>query len=67
MGGCPRTVCDIYPAGSNESLERCFQLMETGDRNLLDRWIENWSDLVEFEVYPVMSSNEAADKVAPRL
>lgn len=51
----------------DESLERCFQLMETGDRNLLDRWIENWSDLVEFEVYPVMSSNEAADKVAPRL
>jgi hypothetical protein len=44
-------------------LERCFQLMEADDPKLLDEWIANWSDLVEFEVYPVISSKEAAEKV----
>lgn len=48
----------------DEKLERCFQLMETDDRKLLDEWIANWSDLVEFEVYVVMSSSEAAELVS---
>ena len=47
----------------DEKLERCFQLMETEDPKLLDEWIGNWSDLVEFEVYPVISSQEAMEKV----
>lgn len=51
----------------DEKLERCFQLMEADTRQLLDEWIANWSDLVEFEVYPVISSNEAAERIAPRL
>jgi len=51
----------------DERLERCFQLMETDDRNLLDEWIANWSDIVEFEIYPVIPSKEAAERVAPRL
>lgn len=51
----------------DEKLEHCFQLMETADRNLLDQWITNWSDIVEFNVFPVISSKEAADVIAPRL
>ena len=51
----------------DEELNRCFQLMETDDRKLLDEWIANWSDIVEFEIYPVISSKEAAEKVAPYL
>jgi hypothetical protein len=51
----------------DENLERCFQLMETDDRHLLDRWIAEWSDLVDFEVVPVITSNEAAARVAPLL
>jgi hypothetical protein len=43
-----------------ESLERCFQLMETDDRSLFDEWIANWSDIGEFEVVPVVDSSEAA-------
>ena len=43
--------------------ERCFQLMETTDRGLLDEWMANLSDLVSFEVYPVMTSQQAAEKV----
>ena len=50
-----------------EDLERCFQVMETDSRQLLDEWLANWNDLVEFEVYPVISSHEAAERVAPRL
>jgi len=48
------------------SLERCFQLMETDDRSLIDEWIANWSDLVEFEIYPVISSAEALARVSSR-
>jgi hypothetical protein len=51
----------------DEKLERCFQLMETDDRKLIDDWIANWSDIVEFEVYSVMPSAEAAEKVSGRL
>lgn len=51
----------------DEGLERCFQLMETDDRKLLDEWIADWSDIVEFEIYPVISSKEAAEKIAPHL
>ena len=51
----------------DDKLERGVEIMETKDRQLLDRWIENCSDIVEFEVYPVISSKDAADRVAPRL
>jgi hypothetical protein len=44
----------------DHKVERCFQLMETDDRRLIDQWMANWSDIVDFEVYPVMSSSEAA-------
>jgi hypothetical protein len=48
-------------------LERCYQLMETDDAALLDRWMAHWNDIVDFEVHPVISSMEAADRIAPRL
>jgi hypothetical protein len=51
----------------SDKLDRCYQLMETEDRALLDQWIENWTDIVEFEVHAVISSTEAAEKIAPRL
>ena len=51
----------------DEKLERSFQLMETDDPKQLDEWMAKWSDLVEFEVYPVMSSKEAAEKVSVHL
>ena len=46
----------------DEHLDRCFQLMETEDPTLFDRWITSWSDLAEFEVVPVLSSAEAAKR-----
>ena len=51
----------------DERLERCFQLMETADPKLLDEWMSNWSDIMEFEVYAVISSNAATQRVSPLL
>jgi hypothetical protein len=48
-------------------LERCYQVMETEDRRLLDQWTANWSDIVRFEVVEVISSSDAADRMASRL
>ncbi len=35
---------------------RCYQVMEAPDRELVDRWIGRWDDLVDFEVVPVLTS-----------
>ena len=51
----------------DEEFGRCFQLMETDDLKLLEEWIANWSDLVEFEIYPVISSDEASERISNRL
>ena len=50
----------------DEQFQRCFQLMETDDRKLLDQWMANWQDLVDFEVYPVLTSQEATEKILSR-
>jgi len=39
----------------------CWQLMQTEDFALFDRWIENWKDLMDFEIVPVRSSAEAVE------
>ena len=41
--------------------------MECEDRRLLEEWIARWSDLTDFEVVPVITSPEAAERIAPRL
>ena len=43
-------------------LARCYQVMETADRALLDQWMRNWSDLAEFEIHAVIASKEAAER-----
>jgi hypothetical protein len=47
--------------------QKCFQRMETGDVKLLDEWIEKWRDIVDFEVFPVITSAEAAEQMAARI
>ena len=41
---------------------RCFQLMECEDAKILEEWTEKWSDLVDFEIVPLVSSEEAKTK-----
>jgi siroheme synthase len=38
--------------------------MECDDADLLRQWMAAWDDLVEFEVVPVITSGEAAEKMA---
>jgi uncharacterized protein DUF3303 len=42
----------------DHNLKTCWQIMETADVVLLERWIDNWKDLMEFEIVPVHSSAE---------
>jgi hypothetical protein len=51
----------------DEKFERCFQLLEAPDQTLLNQWIANWSDIVDFEIVPVVTSAEAAQTIAPQL
>lgn len=46
-----------------EDLTRCYQVMECAERAPLDAWIAAWSDLVDFEVIPVVTSAGAAARV----
>ena len=38
------------------NFDRCFQVMECDDPLLLQQWILQWRDLVEFEIVPVSPS-----------
>ena len=49
------------------SFERCFQVMECDDLALLQQWIAQWSDLMEFEIVPVRTSAETRATVEPLL
>ncbi len=51
----------------SQDLQLCFQIMECDDPYLLQQWIDQWRDLVDFEVTPVITSVEAAAAIAPRL
>lgn len=50
-----------------DDLATCYQIMECDDRSLLDAWMAQWQDLVDFEVLPVLSSAEAQARLAPNL
>jgi hypothetical protein len=41
---------------------RCFQIMEAPDRALLDQWMANWNDLIDFEVHRVITSKEVSKR-----
>ena len=45
----------------DHNLKTCWQVMETEDFVLLERWIDNWKDLMEFEIIPVRTSAEVVE------
>jgi hypothetical protein len=47
------------------NFDRCFQLMECDDPLLLQRWILQWRDLIDFEVVPVSPSKAVRELFAP--
>jgi hypothetical protein len=49
------------------NLGRCFQLMECDDVTLLQRWVVEWSDLVDFEIVPVVPGKAVAEALSGQL
>ncbi|MBV8774025.1 MAG: DUF3303 family protein [Deltaproteobacteria bacterium] len=45
-------------------LSRCFQIMECDDVTLLQRWAAEWSDLIEFEIVPVVPGQDTGAALA---
>jgi hypothetical protein len=43
----------VEPAG-----DRCFQVMEAANAELLDDWVRHWSDLMDFEIIPILTSKD---------
>lgn len=41
------------------SWDRCFQVMECDDPRLFDQWTAQWADLMDFDIVPVVTSQEA--------
>ena len=41
-----------------QDLKTCWQVMETSDAALFEKWTAAWGDLMEFEIIPVHSSAE---------
>jgi hypothetical protein len=48
-------------------LSRCFQVMECDDVTLLQRWVVRWSDLIHFEIVPIVPGKETAAALAEAL
>lgn len=46
------------------NLQKCYQIMRGESLEKLHQWIARWNDLVDFEVIPVLSSEEAARQAA---
>jgi hypothetical protein len=44
---------------------RCFQVMEAQHLQSLNVWVSRWCDLVDFEIIPVVSSNDFWSKIQP--
>lgn len=49
------------------NFDRCFQLMESENAQLLEEWAARWRDLVEFEFVPVRTSKQAAESLGLQL
>ena len=50
-----------------DDFKTCWQVMEADDPALLETWMGQWRDLVDFEVVLVRTSADAALAIAPRL
>jgi hypothetical protein len=48
-------------------LGRCFQLMQAADITLLQRWVAEWSDLIDFEIVPVVAGKDTAAALGGQL
>ena len=50
----------------DEQVSVCFQVMESDTKEKLQQWIDQWNDLADFEIIPVITSAEAKGKIFAR-
>lgn len=50
----------------DHNIKTCWQVMETDDFVLLERWIDQWKDLMEFDIVAVRTSAETAAEMQRR-
>jgi hypothetical protein len=50
---------DFVASWVSADLGRVFQVMQCEDITLLQQWVANWEDLVEFEIVPVVPGGAA--------
>ena len=46
----------------NETVTVCYQLMESSSEEKINEWISHWNDLADFEIIPVITSEQAREK-----
>ena len=57
---------EYYPLELNlfswveENFTKCYQKIKSESVEKLQEWIDNWKDLVDFDVIPVINSEEAS-------
>ena len=44
----------------------CYQLMRTDNFDLFQPWIDNWKDLIDFEIVPVRTPAEMVELMKQR-
>ena len=46
-----------------EDVSVCYQLMEADSIDKFEEWMNNWNDLIDFEIIPVITSQQAKEKI----
>lgn len=47
----------------SEDLTHCYQVMDCDDEATLLKWVSAWTNLIDFEIVPVITSEDARVKV----
>jgi hypothetical protein len=62
--------CRLLPAGVSyinswikEDVSICYQVMRSDSVAKINEWVSHWNDLADFEVNPVINSDEAKEKI----
>jgi hypothetical protein len=55
---------NYFSSWIDHQLKTCLQVMESDDFVLLERWIDNWKNLMDFEIVPVRTSAEAVEIIS---
>ncbi len=47
----------------SEDLTHCYQVMDCDDETTLLKWVSAWTNHIDFEIVPIVTSEEAQEKV----